>query len=295
MALHFFLALPSSSPHSHISLPFLKLSSSSSPPKPTLLLPSQNPNSQIGRRRRREVSILFRRRFSSLATTQSTTEGGGENGEASESVEKLDRRRLIAQNIPWTCTAEDVRSLFERHGTVLDVELSMYNTSKNRGLAFITMSSEEEAYAALSSLQSYDMDGRVIKVEFSTSLKKKPSEPKVTAQKYNVYVGNLAWNVKSQDIRELFSASGSVLSAQVIFQTKPRRPAGYGFVSFASIEEAEAAISTLNGKKFMGRPLRLGLSKLQNVEGSSNEDGKSGDSSTELKIDEELAEQANET
>lgn len=171
----------------------------------------------------------------------------------------------------------------------------MYDSVRNRGLAFITMSSEEEANAALSSLHSYDMDGRVIKVNFSTSLKKRPSESEVTAQKYNVYAGNLAWRVKSQDLRELFSASGSVLSAQVIFQTKPRRPAGYGFVSFASLEEAEAAVSTLNGKMFMGRPLRLGLSKLQNAEGSSNEDGKSSDTFTELKIDEELSEQTKET
>lgn len=43
------------------------------------------------------------------------------------------RRRLIAQNIPWTCTAEEIKSLFERHGTVVDVEVffSLFLLSRN--------------------------------------------------------------------------------------------------------------------------------------------------------------------
>nr|CAD1826945.1 unnamed protein product [Ananas comosus var. bracteatus] len=155
-----------------------------------------------------------------------------------------------------------LRDLFEKHGAVIDVELSMYNSSKNRGLAFVTMASEEEALAALNNLNSSELDGRIIKVEFARSLKKQPAAPTVPVQKYNVFVGNLSWRVRSRDLQELFSANRNVLSAEVIFQSNPRRSAGYGFVSFASKEEAEAAIATYNGKRFMGRPIRLVLGKL---------------------------------
>lgn len=141
----------------------------------------------------------------------------------------------------------------------------MYNKTRNRGLAFVTMSSEEEATAAISSLKSYEMDGRTINVTYARSTKKiPPHEPQVPTEKHIVYVGNLAWSVTSQNLKELLNSSGNVLSAKIIYGTKPRRPAGYGFVSFASKEEAEAAISTFNGQEFMGRPLNLGLSKLQN-------------------------------
>lgn len=41
-----------------------------------------------------------------------------------EEEEEYSKTRLIAQNVPWTSTHEDIRALFEQHGTVLDVEVS---------------------------------------------------------------------------------------------------------------------------------------------------------------------------
>lgn len=93
-----------------------------------------------------------------------------------------------------------------------------------------------------------EFDGRVIQVEFSRSVKKTPAMEARPTPKHNVFVGNLTWRVRSRDLRELFKDSGNVLSAEVIFQANPRRSAGYGFVSFSSKEEAEAAITTLNGQ-----------------------------------------------
>lgn len=42
---------------------------------------------------------------------------------ASSDEEEYSKDRLIAQNVPWSSTAEDIRALFEKHGTVLDVEV----------------------------------------------------------------------------------------------------------------------------------------------------------------------------
>lgn len=89
----------------------------------------------------------------------------------------------------------------------------------------------------------------MIKVEFSRSLKKIPTE-NTPVEKHTVFVGNLAWRVRSKDLRELFEPSYNVISAEVIFHSKPRRPAGYGFVAFASKEEAEAAVASFNAKVF---------------------------------------------
>ncbi|MQL90521.1 hypothetical protein Taro_023114 [Colocasia esculenta] len=216
--------------------------------------------------------------FSLLAAPES---GGAESAVAETSQEAGESRtRLIAQNIPWTCTAEDIRELFAKHGTVLDVErfqLSMYNKTRNRGLAFVTMATEEEALSALNNLNSYELDGRLMRVEFARTLKKKSSIPTAeSVTKYNVFVGNLDWRVRSRNIRELFaSAYPNILSAEVIFQSNPRRPAGFGFVSFRSQEEAEAAVSAFNGKKVMGRAIRLVFGKQQpaNSDGSPSERG----------------------
>lgn len=88
----------------------------------------------------------------------------------------------------------------------------------------------------------------MIKVEFARSVKKTPVMAAEPVPKYNVFVGNLARRVRSQDLREFFSGSKNVLSAKIIYYTNPRRPAGYGFISFSSKEDAEAAIATYNGK-----------------------------------------------
>ncbi|KAJ8471804.1 hypothetical protein OPV22_026147 [Ensete ventricosum] len=251
-----------------MALPLLRLPSSHnphlSPSSPSFFsLPSPSRVTYSPRRARGVLLLLLRREISAFAALSSSAPAAPvETAESSGAA----RTRLIAQNVPWTCTADDIRTLFSKHGTVVDVELSMYNSSRNRGLAFVTMASEEEALAALSHLNSYDLDGRVIKVEFARSVKKAP------VPKYNVFVGNLTWRVRSRDLRELFNGSGNILSAEVIFQSNPRRSAGYGFVSFASKEEAEAAITTLNGKDLMGRRIRLVLSKDQAVDAENKVD-----------------------
>ncbi|KAL6858843.1 hypothetical protein ACP4OV_017845 [Aristida adscensionis] len=171
------------------------------------------------------------------------------------------RTRLVAQNIPWDRTADDMRALFEKHGSVVDVELSMYSSSKNRGLAFVTMGSEEEALAALNNLNSTILNDRTIKVDFARPRKKQLKKPVVasdTMPKHVVFVGSLTWRVRSRHLRELFASTPGFVSAEVVFHTTtPRRSAGYAFVSFSSKEAAESAISTFNGTILMGRPINV--------------------------------------
>lgn len=203
--------------------------------------------------------------FSAAALSGGGDASGSETATVDrEEAQDADRKktRLIAQNIPWTCTCDDIRSMFLRHGTVEEVELSMHNSTRNRGLAFITMGSEEEAAEALNNLNLYEMDGRVIKVEYARSAKKKQPAPAGPVTKHNVFVGNLTYKARSRDLRELFTSfNPNVLSVEVIFQPNPRRSAGYGFASFASVEEAEAAVAALSGAKLLGRAVRLVLGK----------------------------------
>ncbi|KAL5223038.1 hypothetical protein ABZP36_027751 [Zizania latifolia] len=168
------------------------------------------------------------------------------------------KTRLIAQNIPWDCTADDMRALFGKHGSVVNVELSMYNSSKNRGLAFVTMGSEEEALSSLDNVNSMTLNDRTIKVDFARPRKKRSVVPSAPMPKHSVFVGNLTWRVRSRHLHELFASAPGVQSAEVVFHTtSPRRSAGYGFVSFSSKEAAEAAISTFNGTKLMGRSINV--------------------------------------
>ncbi|XP_031118146.1 31 kDa ribonucleoprotein, chloroplastic [Ipomoea triloba] len=201
-------------------------------------------------------------RFHVLQATAPLSEAIGRTEDV-QSGDEAPGNRVLAQNVPWNSTADDLRPLFEKYGTVVDIELSMYNKSRNRGLAFVTMGSHEEAVAALTNLDSYEFEGRILKLNWATPKRKKPSSPPVPKPIYNLFVANLPFQARAKDLREFFNAdNGNVASAEVIFLEDPRRSAGYGFVSFNTKEAAEAALLAFEGKEFMGRPIRVARSKM---------------------------------
>ncbi len=72
-----------------------------------------------------------------------------------------------------------------------------------------------------------------------------------------IYCGNLSYSVGSQQLEEIFSAYGNVVSAQVIVDRDTGRSKGFGFVEMSSQQEANAAISALDGKDNDGRALQV--------------------------------------
>ena len=66
-----------------------------------------------------------------------------------------------------------------------------------------------------------------------------------------IYVGNIALNITEQDIRDLFSEYGEIISVKL------KQSKGFGFVEMGSDSEAKKAISELNGKSFLGKPLSV--------------------------------------
>ncbi|XP_010273155.1 PREDICTED: 29 kDa ribonucleoprotein A, chloroplastic [Nelumbo nucifera] len=191
--------------------------------------------------------------------------------EKPEETQDEHRKKLFVLNLPWRFSVADIKNLFGECGTVNDVEVIKQKDGRNRGFAFVTMSSGEEARAVVDKFDSYELSGRIIRVEFAKRLNK-PSRPRpegapVGETRHKIYVSNLAWKVRSSHLREFFSAGFTPVSARVVFDSPSGRSAGYGFVSFATREEAESAISSLDGKELLGRPLRLKFSQ-KNVDES---------------------------
>jgi len=77
----------------------------------------------------------------------------------------------------------------------------------------------------------------------------------------NIYVGNLAFSTDSAALRTLFAEHGEVTGAQVIADRDTGRSRGFGFVEMASAEDAQKAISSLDGKNLDGRQLTVNLAR----------------------------------
>ncbi|TGL58771.1 RNA recognition motif domain-containing protein [Leptospira sarikeiensis] len=76
-------------------------------------------------------------------------------------------------------------------------------------------------------------------------------------QNRKLFVGNLNYSVRQQEISELFSNYGEVSYAKII------EGKGFGFVEMASEEQAENAKNSLNGTEFKGRTLNIDIAKPQ--------------------------------
>ena len=70
-----------------------------------------------------------------------------------------------------------------------------------------------------------------------------------------LYVGNLPYSFRDDDLQQAFSQHGTVTSAKVMMERDTGRSKGFGFVEMGSDAEAQTAINAMNGQQFGGRGL----------------------------------------
>ena len=179
--------------------------------------------------------------------------------------ERIPGTKLFVGNFDPNCTAEDIRSLFEEYGKVVECDLV-------RDYCFVHMATAEEASMAIRTLDGYMFDGRRLSVERSTSEAKGGSDkcfhcgelghwsrgcpknpnppsrgPSASGPQTKIFVGNFDPSCTSADIRTLFEKHGVVRECDMM--------KNYCFVHMATPEAAKTAIEALDGESFGGRKL----------------------------------------
>ncbi|GER34665.1 RNA-binding (RRM/RBD/RNP motifs) family protein [Striga asiatica] len=118
---------------------------------------------------------------------------------------------------------------------------------RNRGYVFVTMASREKAQAAIEKYNTFELVGLIIRVEFSRQFNKPIRNPP-RETRYKLYVINLAWKVRPGNLRDIFTPNFNPVSVRIVFGSRSGKSVVYAFVSFATKEEAESAVSLLDGK-----------------------------------------------
>ncbi|MFM2415275.1 MAG: hypothetical protein RI911_968 [Candidatus Parcubacteria bacterium] len=72
-----------------------------------------------------------------------------------------------------------------------------------------------------------------------------------------LFIGNLAYKTTNESLKAHFAQCGNVVSASVVMERETGRSRGFGFVEFATAEEAQAAVEKLNGVELEGRALNV--------------------------------------
>ncbi|KAG8082919.1 hypothetical protein GUJ93_ZPchr0014g46680 [Zizania palustris] len=176
------------------------------------------------------LGLLHRVPAAAVAASSPPESQAAADVEEGEEEQGEKRRKVYVANIPWSFLAPEIEKLFAQCGTVKDVEVIKAKDGRKRGFAFVTMATAEEAAAAVEKLNSFDVMGRIIKVEFSRD---------------------------SENLLRLLQAQLWRGTDFMFFENPSGKSAGYGFVSFGTKEEAEAALNELDGKELMERPIRV--------------------------------------
>merc|ERR550534_848347 len=141
---------------------------------------------------------------------------------------------------------------------------------KNKGFGFVSFEDSESAEKAVDELNGVEMFGKTLyvgraqkKAERQQELKKKFEQLKLERlnryQGVNLYVKNLDDTIDDERLRKEFAPYGTITSAKVMGEGG--RSKGFGFVCFSSPEEATKAVTEMNGRIIVAKPLYVALAQ----------------------------------
>ena len=178
--------------------------------------------------------------------------------------------KLFVAGLPDSISETVLRQLFEATGaTVVDVSLPKDRASgRPRGFGFVTLSTEGEAKSARESLDGSMQAGRAISVRPFQASPPKGREPKPEGpggapapnEDRTLYLGNLPYEVTTQDVEALFESVGVSAVVRVNLPMDPQgRARGFGFVTLGSAASAQSAVEALRDSELKGRRISASI------------------------------------
>eukprot|EP01018_Ginkgo_biloba_P020679 Gb_35169 [translate_table: standard] len=174
---------------------------------------------------------------------------------------EYEAQKVYVGGIPYYSNEDDIRSFFEGCGTITEVDCMKFPESgKFRGIALITFKTEAAAKRALA-LDGADMGGLYLKIQQCRSCrslkndKQTDFEPSKVDGSNRAYIGNLAWDITEDDLKELFI--DCKISAIRFGKDKTTGEfRGYGHIDFADDLSLAMALK-LDQEVVCGRPIKI--------------------------------------
>ncbi|XP_065863849.1 flowering time control protein FCA [Euphorbia lathyris] len=153
--------------------------------------------------------------------------------------------KLFVGSVPRTANEEDIRPVFELHGTVLEVALIKdKRTGQQQGCCFVKYATPEAADRAIRALHNqHTIPGGVgpIQVRYADG-----ERERLGAVEYKLFVGSLNKQATEKEVEEVFSPYGHVEDVYLM-RDEMKQSRGCGFVKYSHKEMALSAINSLNG------------------------------------------------
>lgn len=169
---------------------------------------------------------------------------------------------------------EQLKDMFKEFGEIVSAKVAKEeggDATKPKGFGFVAFETAEAAEKAVDAMNGKDINSRQLyvgraqkKAERQAELRRKFEEQKAQRMnKYagvNLYVKNLDDQIDDEKLRREFQAFGNITSAKVMTDNNGRSK-GFGFVCFSTAEEATKAVTDMNGKIVVAKPLYVALAQ----------------------------------
>ncbi|KAI8811545.1 hypothetical protein BJ742DRAFT_753607 [Cladochytrium replicatum] len=183
---------------------------------------------------------------------------------------------IYVKNLDESITDDDLRALFEPFGQITSAVVQVDENGKSRGFGFVNFANHEDSRIAVEEMQEKEVNGKQLYV--SRAQKKAEREEELRKQyerireeklsKYhgvNLYVKNLDDSIDDEKLRQEFSVYGVITSAKVMRDDKTNVSKGFGFVCFSSPDEATKAVTEMNGRMLVSKPIYVALAQRKEV------------------------------
>jgi polyadenylate-binding protein len=186
---------------------------------------------------------------------------------------------LFVKNIADSVSEEDLEKKFSEFGKITSRKISTDekdDSNKSKGFGFVAFEDPEDARKAVEALNGQKIEnftkddaelyvGRAQKKAerqqtLKASYEKRRQENQSKFKGVNLYVKNLDDTITDEKLREAFESFGTITSAKVMHDDKAGNK-GFGFVCFTSQEEATKAVTEMNGKILVSKPLYVALAQ----------------------------------
>ncbi|XP_054690784.1 nucleolin [Grus americana] len=186
--------------------------------------------------------------FTGEKSHQDHQKGGGEK----------ESKTLIVNNLSYAASEETLQELFKKASSI---KMPQTNQGRPKGYAFVEFPTAEDAKEALNSCNNTEIEGRAIRLEFSSPAWQKGNvnaRGGFNQQSKTLFVRGLSEDTTEETLRESFEGS---VSARIVTDRDTGSSKGFGFVDFSSPEDAKAAKEAMEDGEIDGNKVILDFAK----------------------------------
>ncbi|XP_053572687.1 polyadenylate-binding protein 1-like [Bombina bombina] len=164
---------------------------------------------------------------------------------------------VFIKNLDESIDNKALYDTFSAFGNILSCKV-VCDEHGSRGYGFVHFETQEAANRAIQTMNGMLLNDRKVFVGHFKSRRERELEYGAKVMEFtNVYIKNFGEDMNDNRLREMFSAFGNTLSVKVMMD-ETGRSRGFGFVNFGNHEEAQKAVSEMNGKEINGRMIYVG-------------------------------------